>query len=267
MGRLDNKVAIVTGGARGTGAEIAEVFVGEGASVVICDVLVEQGETTAAALGDAVSFCELDVSDHEAWNDAVSHVVAEHGRVDVLVNNAAILELATIEETSPERAAQLMQVNLLGPFLGVQAVTPHMRTQGGGSIINISSSAGVVGEHGVVAYSSTKWGIRGLSKSAALELGQYGIRVNTVCPSGGSDDMMKGYVEELMARVADGEEIDFGRSPIRPMGRNIELREIANMVLFLASDESSGCSGGDFVVDCAYTLGHVEPGAPGAPKA
>jgi 3alpha(or 20beta)-hydroxysteroid dehydrogenase len=264
MGRLDGKVALVTGGARGTGADIAQLFVDEGATVVIADVLDELGAQTAADLGDAASFCHLDVTDPGGWTDVVDGIVADHGHLDVLVNNAAVLELATIADTSPERAQQIVNINLLGPWLGVRAVTEPMKAAGGGSIVNISSSAGVHGEHGVVIYSATKWGLRGLAKSGSLELGQFGIRINCVCPSGGSMDMVAPYMNQLAERLKAGEEIDFTGSPRRPMGRNITLREIANMTLFLASDESSGCNGGDFVVDAGYTVGHVEPGAPGA---
>lgn len=267
MGRLAGKVAVVTGAARGTGAEIARVFVDEGATVVVADVLDERGAATAAELGDAAAFVHLDVTSAAEWDAVLAGVVERHGGLDVLVNNAGILTLATIGDTSPERAEQIMKVNLLGPFLGIRASIEPMQARGGGSIVNISSSAGVHGEHGVVAYSGTKWGLRGLAKSAALELGQYGIRINCVCPSGGSDEMVAPYMATLMERMRSGEPVDFSGTPRRPMGRNVTLREIALMTLFLASDESSACNGGDFVVDCGYTVGHVEPGAPGAAPA
>ena len=168
MGRLDGKVAIVTGAARGIGAETARAFVREGARVLLGDVLDEAGAKTAAELGAAACYRRLDVRHEADWAAAVAETRMRFGPVSVLVNNAAILEVASIEETTRARLAELLDVNLIGPFLGTQAVLPEMRAAGGGSIVNVASIDALEGEVGVAAYSASKWGLRGLSKCAAL---------------------------------------------------------------------------------------------------
>ena len=266
MSRLGGKVALITGAARGTGAATARLFVAEGATVVIADVLDEQGEALATELGGSASYVTLDVTDEAGWVRAVGAVVADHGRLDVLVNNAAILEVAALADISSDRARALIDVNLLGPFHGMRAVIDPMTAAGGGSIVNVSSVAGFHGENGVSVYAATKWGLRGLTKSAALELGQHGIRVNAVCPGGGSDEMAAPYRAELEARVRSGERFAFESEPLRALGRRGRLDEFAQAVLFCASDESSFMTGADLVVDGGATVGLIHPGAPGAPK-
>lgn len=266
-GRLDGKVAIVTGAARGTGAETARLFAAHGAIVELCDVRDDLGASVATEIGAAATYRTLDVTDEDAWGRVVASVVATHGRVDVLVNNAAILEVAGLSEISADRARELVDVNLLGPFHGMRAVVESMKTNGGGSIVNISSIAGLHGENGVGVYAATKWGLRGLTKSAALELGQFGIRVNAVCPGGGSDEMAAPYRADLEARMRAGERFAFEREPLRALGREGRLDEFAQAVLFCASDESSFVTGADLVVDGGATVGVIHPGAPGAPPA
>jgi 3alpha(or 20beta)-hydroxysteroid dehydrogenase len=263
MGRLDGKVAIVTGAARGIGAEAARVFVREGARVLLGDVLDEAGEKTAAELGAAACYRRLDVRLASDWADAVAAARARFGPVNVLVNNAAILEVAALEETTRARLGELLDVNLVGPFLGIQAVLPAMRAAGGGSIVNVASIDALEGEVGVAAYSASKWGLRGLSKCAALELGRDGIRVNAVHPGGGNPEMREPAMLRLREELRRGTKIDFAGLPRHPLGRSVTLAEIANMILFLASDEASFCSGGDYAVDGAFTAGHIVPGAPG----
>ena len=263
MGRLDGKVAIVTGAARGIGAESARLFVREGARVLLGDVRDELGGKTAAELGASACYQRLDVRREEDWAAAVAAARERFGPVNVLVNNAAILEVATIEETSRARLAELLDVNLIGPFLGTQAVLPEMRVAGGGSIVNVASIDALEGEVGVAGYAASKWGLRGLTKCAALELGRFGIRVNAVHPGGGNPEMREPAMRRVQEELRRGTKIDFSGAPRRPLGRALTLAEVASVILFLASDESSFCSGGDFAVDGAFTAGHIVPGAPG----
>jgi 3alpha(or 20beta)-hydroxysteroid dehydrogenase len=263
MGRLDGKVAIVTGGARGIGAETGRWFVREGARVLLVDVLDDAGGRTAAELGAAAAYRRLDVRSERDWTDAVAAARERFGPVTVLVNNAAVLEVAAIEETTRERFAELLDVNLIGPFLGTRAVLPEMRAAGGGSIVNVASIDALEGEVGVSAYAASKWGLRGFTKCAALELGRHGIRVNAVHPGGGNPEMREPAVRRVREELRRGAQIDFSGQPRRPLGRGATLAEIANLIGFLASDEASFCSGGDYAVDGAFTAGHIVPGAPG----
>jgi 3alpha(or 20beta)-hydroxysteroid dehydrogenase len=263
MGRLDGKVALVTGAARGVGAVVARRFVDEGARVLLGDVRNEQGEATAASLGGAGCYRQLDVRSEADWAAAVAEAHEHFGALDVLVNNAALLEVAAIEETSRERLAELLDVNLIGPFLGIQAVLPGMRTAGRGSIVNVASVDALEGQVGVAGYSASKWGLRGLTKCAALELGRHGIRVNAVHPGGGNPEMREPAVRRVQEELRRGTKIDFQGTPRQPLGRGITLDEIAAAILFLASDESSFCSGADLAVDGGSTVGHIIPGAPG----
>ena len=263
MGRLEGKVAVVTGAARGIGAEAARLFVREGARVLLGDVLDERGEKSAAELGPAAAYRRLDVRREADWAAAVAAARERFGPVTVLVNNAAILEVATIEETSRARLAELLDVNLIGAFLGIQAVLPGMRAAGGGSIVNVASIDALEGEVGVAAYAASKWGLRGLSKCAALELGRHGIRVNAVHPGGGNPEMREPAMRRVREELARGTQIDFSGLPRHPLGRSLTLAEAAHVIAFLASDEASFCSGGDYAVDGAFTAGHIVPGAPG----
>jgi len=262
-GRLDGKVAIVTGAARGIGAEVAHAFVREGARVLLADVLDERGEKTASELGGSAVYARLDVRREADWAAAVSAARERFGPVTVLVNNAAVLEVAAIEETSRARLVEMLDVNLVGPFLGTQAVLPGMRAAGGGSIVNVASIDALEGEVGVAGYAASKWGLRGFTKCAALELGRHGIRVNAVHPGGGNPEMREPAMRRVQDELRRGTQIDFSGTPRRPLGRAAALAEIASVILFLASDEASFCSGGDFAVDGAFTAGHIVPGAPG----
>jgi len=247
MGRLDGKVAIITGGARGTGEATARRFVAEGASVVLGDVLDEAGEAVAADIGAAAAYLHLDVTREDDWERAAALAESRFGRFDVLVNNAAILHLAPIARTSLEDWNRVIAVNQTGPFLGIRAAIAPMRRAGKGAIVNIASLDGLEGLNGFSAYSATKWAMRGLTRCAALELGRYQIRVNTVCPAGGSAEMSAPFRPpgvDPVAYVAD-----------RAIPRRATLEEIAAMILFLASDESSFCTGCDYVVDGGHTAG------------
>lgn len=266
MGRLDGKVALITGGARGMGAEEARAFVSEGAQVVIGDVLDDLDAGVAAELGDACTAVHLDVTDPAGWAAAVAATEDAYGSLDVLVNNAGILRLMTMEHEDPEEFLRLYRVNALGPFLGMQAVVPAMRRAGGGSIVNISSASAMVGVYGFGSYVASKWAVRGLTKVAAQEFAADGIRVNTVLPGGVLTPMVTGLAaqggEELEAMAeatgatdvleADDGVADDAGLP-QPIPRLGTVAEVAAMVVFLASDESSYCTGADFVVDGGMT--------------
>lgn len=261
-GRLEGRTALVTGASRGTGAATAQLFAEEGARVLLVDVADDAGRALAKGIGGGAAYQHLDVTDPSDWEAAIE-TLRGWGGFKVLVNNAGILEVATIEDTSPEKARAVIDVNLIGPFLGIRAATPLLRENGGGSIVNVASIDALEGEVGVAAYGASKWGLRGLTKCAALELGRDGIRVNTMCPGGGSKEMAAPFVEKVQTALKEGQKIDFSGTPRQPMGRQGTLHEYAQAILFLASDESSFCSGTDLAVDGAFTAGHIIPGSPG----
>lgn len=238
MARLDGKVALITGGARGQGAAEAERFAVEGAKVYITDVRIDEGEETAARLGDRVTFLEHDVTEEAAWAAIVTAIVESEGKLDVLVNNAGIFQIARLLETSLDDWNRMIAINQTGVFLGLQACGRVMKEQGSGSIINISSVAGLGGVGVAHAYAASKWAVRGMTKSAALEFSSCGVRVNSVHPGIIDTDMMhESGVEDPGSGI--------------PVGRTGTADEVANVVLFLASDESSYCTGHEFVVDGA----------------
>jgi len=263
-GKLDGKVALVTGSARGTGEATARLFAEEGARVAIADVLEERGRAVAKELGDAALFVSLDVGSESAWEQAVSGVVGELGRLDVLVNNAAILHIAAIEETTLESYERVVRVNQTGTFLGMRAVIEPMRQAGRGSIVNISSVDGLRGQNGLIAYASSKWAVRGMTRVAAIEFGRFGIRVNAVCPEAGSGEMIAPYIPEGV----DVEKVVPLGQPRLSTQKERSLADligdVARMVLFLASDESASCTGADFPVDGGNTAGRRRGGMPGA---
>ena len=245
---LDGKVALVTGSARGQGLAAARVLVGSGAQVMLTDVLDEPGEAAATELGEAARYSHLDVSDAGCWQEVVEATVAEFGRLDVLVNNAGIWRIASLERESPEDFERLLQINLFGTFHGMRAVIASMRTAGGGSIVNVSSTAALEGATGHTAYGASKWAIRGMTKTAALELAVDGIRVNAVLP-GAIDTAMLGDVDAIKASLATK----------IPLGRLGQAGEVAAMVAFLASDAASYITGQEFVVDGGLSSGAVVP--------
>ena len=256
MERLDGQVAIVTGAARGAGAVIARCMVEAGAHGVLTDVRDEAGQEVSAELGARARYETLDVTREKDWQRTVEATLREHGRIDVLVNNAGRLHLGTIERTSPEQARQVLEVNLLGPFLGIRAVTAPMRAQGKGSIVNVGSVDGLIGMNGVAAYAASKWGLRGLARSAALELGRDGIRVNTVCPAGGNPEMYGPWMKELAGML----EQTRAYTEDRAIPGEVSLEAIAEAVIFLASDASRHCTGADLPVDGGAQAGHFIPG-------
>lgn len=241
MNRLDDKVALITGGARGQGAAEAELFVAAGAQVVITDVLEAEGAATAERLGAGCEFVPHDVGSEADWSRVVDGVADRFGRVDVLVNNAGIFRVAGLEETSLEMWEQMLTVNQTGVFLGMRSVVPLMKANGSGSIVNISSIAGLKSAAMAHAYSATKWAVRGMTKSAAAELAPFGVRVNSVHPGIIDTDMLAQFGDRRAAVEAR-----------IPFGRVAGPEEVGKLVLFLASDDSSYCTGHEFVVDGAY---------------
>ena len=181
-GRLDGKVALITGAARGQGAAEAELFAAEGARVILADVLDEDGARTAAGIGDAAAYRHLDVTDEEAWNALVAEIVEDHGRIDALVNNAGIYRNGPITEMDQATYRLVIEINQIGVWLGMKAVGPQMIAQQSGSVINISSTAGFRGGAGSIAYTASKFAVRGMTKVAAREWGEHGIRVNSIHP-------------------------------------------------------------------------------------
>ena len=256
MKDLEGRVALVTGAARGLGKAIAERFVGAGARVVMGDILREEGEAAAREIGPGARFLPLDVTDESDWAGFVEAALVDHGRVDVLVNNAAVLHLGTIESTSPDEFRRLMDVNTLGPFLGTRAVLAAMKAQESGSIVHVGSVDGLIAMNGITAYAASKWGIRGLTKAAALELGRDGIRVNCVCPAGGNP-LMHGPWGEQLVRFRDQTEAYTNNRGIPGV---VPLDSIAESVLYLASDASAHVTGIDLPVDGGASAGRFIPG-------
>jgi 3alpha(or 20beta)-hydroxysteroid dehydrogenase len=249
MGRLDGKVALITGAARGQGAAAARRFVAEGAQVMIADMLTEEGKALAEELGEAAWYQPLDVGDESAWESATTELERVFGRLDVLVNNAGVLFFSALEQTSLADYQRVIRTNQIGTFLGMRSAVPMMKRAGGGSIVNISSVEGLAGMPMLTAYAASKFAIRGMTKVAAMELGLDGIRVNSVHP--GAIDT------QMVSSALGGQPVDVTLIGQRvPLGRVAQPEEVANLVLFLASDESLYCTGGEFVVDGGATATH-----------
>lgn len=253
MDKLAGKVALVTGGARGMGEATVRLLVEQGAKVLIGDVLDEPGQALASELGDSVAFIHLDVSSKNDWESAIQRA-DQMGTLSILVNNAAIVMQKTILDTTEEDFMRIVKINQLGVFLGMQAAFPSLKAAGGGSIINISSIDGLQSKNSLLAYSSTKWAVRGMTKAAALEMGKFNIRVNTVHPGGiytamhGSDfisqeDANQFYKTHAIPRVG-------------------LPREVAALTVFLASDDASYSTGAEFIADGGWSAGLVNEGLP-----
>ena len=244
MGRLDGKVALITGGARGMGKSHVRTFVAQGARVVFGDVLDDKGAYVAAKLGDqSCRYLHHDVTSEAGWAAAVALATDAFGKLDVLVNNAGVLTFARIADMPLAEFRRVLDVNAVGCWLGIKAVIGPMKAAGGGSIINISSVEGFTGAAGLSAYSASKFAIRGMTKSAAQELGEFGIRVNSVHPGGVLTSMTLG--QAATADPADGEAF----LKAMPLARFARPAEISCLVAYLASDESSYSTGSEFVAD------------------
>jgi 3alpha(or 20beta)-hydroxysteroid dehydrogenase len=244
MGRLDGKVALITGGARGMGKSHVRHFVAEGARVVFGDVLDDKGAKVAAGLDEqSCRYIHHDVTSEAQWAAAVAAAVDTFGRLDALVNNAGVLKFAPIADMSLDEFRRILEVNAAGCWLGMKSVIEPMKAAGGGSIINISSIEGFTGAAGLSAYSASKFAIRGMTKVAARELGQFGIRVNSVHPGGVITSMILSQAEA--ADQMDPEAF----LKAMPLSRFAEPAEISRLVAFLASDESSYSTGSEFIAD------------------
>lgn len=254
-GALEGKTVLVTGAARGLGACITKCLASDGATVVLGDILVERGQAIAQEIGSKALFLHLDVTDQSSWAAFVEEAVSRFGSVDGLVNNAAVLHVGTLENTPLETFRKLVDVNTVGPFLGTRAVLPAMN-HGTGSIVHISSIDGLKGMNGVTAYAASKWGLRGLSKASAMELGRSGIRVNTICPSSGGDEIAESFIEKLVP-IADDivAEVESQAIP-----RQVPPVAVASAVTYLLSDASKHVTGIDLPVDAGATAGRFLPG-------
>ena len=244
MTTMGGKVALVSGGARGQGEAAARLLVERGARVVIGDLLDAEGEAVARDLGDAATYVHLDVTSAADWAAAVDATTATYGTLTTLVNNAGIVRTGLIEAMAEDDYSAVVAVNQLGCFLGMQAAIPALRRAGaaaGPAIVNVSSVAGFKGVPGCVAYVASKWAIRGMTRTAALELGPAGIRVNAVCP---------GTIDTPMVSSPEFDAVDkdafFGGLPVPRIG---QPREVAEVVAFLASDAASYCTGAEHLVD------------------
>ncbi|MCM3634784.1 glucose 1-dehydrogenase [Paenibacillus camelliae] len=242
MGRLANKVAIVTGGARGMGASHARRFVEEGAKVVITDLNAEAGQALASELGENAMFVQQDVTSSQDWERVVTEAEKAFGPVNILVNNAGISVASSFEAMTEEQYRKIIDINQVSVFLGMKTVLPSMKKTENGSIVNISSINGLVA--GAVGYTDSKFAVRGMSKAAAIEFAKYGIRVNSVHP---------GVIETPMVSEGDAVEQIKQFAKFIPLQRIAQSEEITNLVLFLASDESSYSTGAEFVADGGLT--------------
>ena len=246
MGRLDGKVALITGAARGQGESEARLFAREGARVVVADVLVDEGQRVASSIvasGAEAIFVKLDVTDPDEWTEIVRHTVQTYQRLDILLNNAGIAQRHGLQDTSPEEWDRVMAINARGVFLGMKYTIPAMLQNGGGSVINVSSTSGLVGFPGGTAYHSAKGAVRLLTKATAAEYAKQGVRVNSIHPGIIETPMTVNMAPERLQAIVDR----------TPMGRRGTPMEIAYGALFLASDESSFMTGAELVIDGGFT--------------
>lgn len=257
MMRLGGKVAVITGGARGMGAATARLFAQEGAMVIVADLLDAEGEALVAEIAGAARYVRLDVSSDVAWQSLVADILSRHGRIDALVNNAGVVGFGPLIEAEVAEFDRIFGVNVKGPMLGMKHVGGAMRTAKRGAIVNISSVDGLRGVNGVGLYSSSKWAVRGLTKTAALEFGPHGVRVNSIHP-GGVDTAMG----NPMGQTGDERHWAYDRVPLQRIG---EPEEIAAASLFLCSDDASYITGAELAVDGGWAAGFYHGYMPEAP--
>ncbi|NUP35076.1 MAG: SDR family oxidoreductase [Streptomycetaceae bacterium] len=252
MGKLDGRVILISGAARGQGEAEARLFVAEGASVVLGDVLDDEGAAVAKDLGDAARYVHLDVTKEADWTAAVAEANAAFGKLDGLINNAGILQFGAIVDTSLDDYMKIVNVNQVGVFLGMRAAIPSLVAAGGGTIVNTSSTNGLQGVAGMIGYTATKFAVRGMTKAAALELGHSGIRVNSIHPGGIDTPMVRpDNVEGLVSDDTSSGDI----YAALPAGRVGQPEEVAKLALFLSCADSSYSTGSEFVIDGGMTAG------------
>jgi 3alpha(or 20beta)-hydroxysteroid dehydrogenase len=253
--RLVGKVALVSGGARGQGEAEARRFVAEGARVLIADVSDQAGTDLAKELGEAAAFEHLDVSEPESWGPVVESAISRWGKLDILINNAGIGYADIFDELPLDHHRRLIDVNLNGVYYGMRAVAKPMRTQGAGSIVNISSIDGLVGVHTMTSYAASKFAVTGMTRSAAIDLGPWGIRVNSIHP---------GFIDTPMVGEAGRPRLErlASMQPIKRLGRP---EEVAALALFLASDEAGFITGAQVVIDGGHLAGPWRPPHPSMP--
>ncbi len=258
MDRMEGKVALISGAARGMGQAEARLFAAEGAKVAVCDVRDAEGKAVAEEIGANATYLHLDVTQEDEWGAAVAATTSAFGKLDVLVNNAGIAEAAPLAEMSLESYQRVIDVNQTGVFLGMRAVVEAMTAAGGGSIVNISSIDGLIGMNNIISYVASKWAVRGMTKAAAMELATHGIRVNSIHPGFIHTHLA---VEEESHLAATHALLDAHTARLAPMGRTGEPEEIARLAVFLASDESSYSTGSEFVADGGLVAGYPPPGS------
>lgn len=248
VGQVDGKVALVSGGARGLGAAYVRILAAEGARVVFGDVLDDEGAALAGELGDDVRFVHLDVTDPEQWSAAVEVAEEAFGPVTVLVNNAGIVVVNTLEDMTPEEFGRVIDVNLKGTFLGCKYTIPAMKRAGGGSIVNLGSVNSLVGSAGYSHYCASKGGVLMLTRTVALEYAKHRIRANVICPGIIDTPMNAEFEREVGGRAA----LEAACATLQPLGLGTPA-QVAAVAVFLASDESSLVTGADFLVDGGFT--------------
>jgi 3alpha(or 20beta)-hydroxysteroid dehydrogenase len=242
MSRFEGTVALISGGARGMGAEHARGLVAEGAKVVIGDILDDEGKLLAEELGDDAIYVRLDVTKDDDWKDAVATAESVYGPVNLLVNNAGIVSYGPVDEMDPDEFRRVIDINLTGTFLGMHYGVPSLKKAGGGAIINISSTAGLMGYASISAYAASKWGVRGMTKSVAMELGKDNIRVMSIHPGPIRTPMTDQYDDEMTAA--------------QPIARWGTSEEVTKLLMFMAADATYS-TGSEWVIDGGAVLGPV----------
>ncbi len=258
MSKLENKIAVIAGGARGIGGATSQLFAENGAKVVIADLLEKEGQALAAKLGHMAIFVKHDVTDEKAWKDVMAQAEKTFGGVDILVNCAGILDFCGLDQAKVDVMRRTIDVNLMGVIIGTQAAIEPMRKRGGGAIVNISSADGIIASNAHAAYVASKWGVTGFTKAAALELGLENIRVNSVHPGG---------VYTPLANMQGLSREDFdGNFKMYTAQRGCDPIDIAKGVLFFASTDSDYCMGSQLAIDGGLTAGLYYYGSPGSPN-
>lgn len=255
MSRLSGKVAIISGAAQGMGAATARIFVAEGAKVVLGDVKAEQVQALATELGPAATAVKLDVREEADWQAAVAAATQKFGKLTTLVNNAGVLAFCATEQLDKAEAQRVLDINVIGALMGVKHAVPALRANGGGVVVNISSIDGLIGFNGRIAYTASKWAVRGITKALTYEYGPEGIRFVSVHPGGVNTEMGN-------PSGSAGQELNAGYKRV-PLQRIGAPEEIARVTAFAASDEASYVSGAEIAVDGGWTAGHYETMLPG----